>query len=374
MDPEHLDEQALKFELSIRELEFSSTAKAKRELKQRLREERDDPRKRPMPANRNAADEVLEVSEYFASLLELSSLWSDKRKLYFEETYSMLCHAERRFSYVNKVELIDETTKFHYDSTMAGLDKFRSNWYKERTPYVIVEAKTDSTQFSEADQKELERVQQVVEALEHKKAKTTTCDYNNTQISDKEEEESDEEDVNQVLEEQVEGNQQQIQQNVNTSDIQEQGSSSEVGNGPLPPLNSSPMNAPRVQIPVFPSNPFPNSSAQRIVGHGLLENFCGLPVNKWNFKIGGGPDESSIPFIKDVDLRRGICFLLNDKAVNWNHVYPLNSWHNVNLSAGTAREWKPGIKTTVLNSNCNEVERFNGRKLEIFDSKDIKVE
>lgn len=369
MDPSRLDEQALRYELKIRDIEFVNVNNSRRELRARLREEKLDSAKRPRVVVDDPNDEITTMQAYFNDMMELTQLSTFERSEFVEIIYSRLCHLERRFTQVGW-DTLNDATKILYENLELKLKEMRGKFYQNRPAYVVETVNATGEQnaesFTEDEQKEmdvkkaeLDKIKAEFEAMRAKKARATVHNVSYAHVDDLDEVLSDEEPL---PEEQL---------NVNVIEQPE----------PIAPLalHNERMNN-NTMSSMSDGHQFgnvqSNSTMARPVQSSSRGNF--LSIHKWQYSYDGKCDGTVISFLKDVenmaqaqatseaDLRRGISTLLKDRALDWYRAYgnACVTWDKFKseikaefLPTGFDRKVEDEIRSTVQD-DCETFQQF----------------
>jgi hypothetical protein len=363
MQASRLDNTALRFELKIRNLHIEEKMDQNaRKLRQALRDENADPSQRPCP-KLDPLEEAPEIMSYITKLQEATT-FTDFRKgeKCYEDVYAQLCHIEGRVAYVDWT-VSDDAIKFQ-DAINKMSSDLRAQHFADKAPYVkVTQRKVDEEgliSFSENEEKQLEAMEQKVIELKKKKELATIRERSQLHEIEETQSEDEREEANELEELRREVKRLQLERAQNNGMQRDQsngslgrGSSSGVANGPPPPQNPHPQNAPRIPNPFDPINPNPSSSAQYNAANNSFLNdpqfnstsvhsrrTNSLPVHKWQIYFDGKSDGEVIAFIKDVenmaiaqrtsvdDVRQGISTLLKGSARDWYRVcgYQLGTW------------------------------------------------
>jgi hypothetical protein len=373
MDPSRLDEQALRYELKIRDIEFVSVINARRELRVRLREEKLDPTKRPAVQIEDSNDEITTMHAYFNDLLEYTQLSTFERSELAGMVYSRLCHLERRFTQA-AWDTLNDVTKPLYENLDLKLKEMRGKFYREKPLYVIETvnaiAEQNAVSFTEEEQKamddkkaEFDKIRAEFEALRAKKARATLHEISYAHVDDLEDVMSEEEEIEQ-------GNQ-------NDDNVRVILSQPQVVNV----QQASQVNGNRTVQSMSDDHPFANVQSNSTMARPMpafsSRGNC-LAIHKWQYSYDGKCDGTVISFLKDVesmaeaqatsesDLRRGISTLLKDKALDW---YRANgnacaTWEKFKseikaefLPTGFDRKVEDEIRSTVQD-DCETFQQF----------------
>lgn len=189
MNPAYLDEEALRYELRIRDKEFESIRNAKREVHRCLREEVEHAEQRPQPGV-DSTMETTEASSYFNLIEELTTFRAfHKEKAKQEEVYSRLCHLERRFSHIKYDEIRNDITRQLYDMLRQKMQVLRKKLYSERPLYVTeriqreaVEDDSNGTYFASEDEEKMKLLVEQLKELRVKRNKATRSKISHEQI------------------------------------------------------------------------------------------------------------------------------------------------------------------------------------------------
>lgn len=421
MDPSRLDNEALKFEITIRSMEYEEGKPGNnaRKLRQILRQEIKGDSRRPTP-NLDCAEEGIKISGYLNNLLEKTTLSSFKTgDKDFEDVYAQLCHAEGRLTYTDWTES-EESMKM-LDELKRKAASIRQQFFKDKRPYVVekilpppVEDDPEFSGFTTEQQAELDRISEELKLLKLQKERATQREISKLDDFETTKSEDDEADASERQQEAAEmaeiikrrqeqqrqhqeqqRQQQELrqrqQQQENQNRILGQGSSSGVAEGPLPPNNPHPQNTPRNSNPSNPILPDPRSSAHnRFVNDSFLPQGefnsteirhrrpASLPVHKWSMSFNGKADGEVIAFVKDVenmaisqgtsmeDLRRSISILLKGRAQDWYRVYGYQCGVWTDFVARLKEEFLPADFDHRVDEEIRRTKQFESETFQEF--------
>jgi hypothetical protein len=136
IEADHLDCNALMFELKIRNLPFRDYLQALGTVEEALKAEVADKSLQPKP-ELNAEEEIEGIEECFNTIEERSLLkWFIPGDLLHYHTYSQLCHLERRVSYTRWRKARNGETREAYRRYKDLMATFRRQHYPNHEPFI----------------------------------------------------------------------------------------------------------------------------------------------------------------------------------------------------------------------------------------------
>jgi hypothetical protein len=398
MNPSKLDDDAVKYELVIRGLPYESSRAARALLRQRLKDEKDDPDLRPPKVPEDIVDEeVTELKLYFnlhVQEMARTSLFLKGDALVNSQVYARLCFVEGRMARISRTTIKSKGTLGVWDGMVAEVKEVRAEHFSDKPLYIIPKQITVQTteenddasgeesekdensqsanvlKFTDEDRLKMEEFEKLLEEMRQRQALCEEYERSFAVPLDEESEEDDDDDDDE-------------------NRVQQERENRGVDPGPHPPgqSKSGQQTKPRKSDPRNPFQTQIPSPAHKNVGESShqfnstmfpSQTFKPqtLPPHKWQISFSGENDGSVISFIRDaenmakaqfVDLSV-LCFqiqsLLKGKAANWYRVYGVkcSSWSE--LTAQLKEEYLPRnfghqIMYEILGTRQSEMEKFH---------------